>query len=139
MTEENVLKEDFNMSEELEQKKFEQFIETTTNSYKANLEKYRFHKNLLKMMNRDRDARIENHNIMIKNFRPVQAHWEFENNETYQKNLAILQEGLKQQDIENYNANEKQINKLLEVTLEQLKSEKDILEKNNVVLESFEE
>jgi|GEM_PF-5124050 len=139
MTEENILKEDFNTSKELEEKKLEQFIETTTKSYKNNLEKYAFHKNLLRMLNIDRTARLNNHDIMIDNFKPINPHWQFETIPEYQNNLAIIQAGIKIQDEENYKISEKQVQQVLDVTMEQLKSEWDTLQKYDLDLEKYAE
>jgi len=139
MTEEDkILKEGFENSEELESKKLEQFIDTTKKSYIANLESYRFHKNLLQMLYRDRDARLANHDIMIAKFKPINAHWEFENDLTYQKNLSIIQEGIKQQDVENYKLSEAQVQKTIDVKKEQLDSEKIIMDKYSIEVEGYE-
>lgn len=135
---EEQLKEEFNTSEESDNNKFEQFIESTTKSYNANLNKLKFHNELLKMLFNDKTARMENHDIMIKKFKPVNAHWEFELDEDYQKNLSIIQQGIKAQDEENYKLSQEQVQKTIDVTKEQLYSERELLIKHNIVFEDFE-
>lgn len=135
MSEEQIEPSPFLDSEQLAKERTEQYLKNLDREIMDNQEKIKFHEELLIDLDKERKARLENHDIMINNFVPLNPNWQFETVKKYQENLAIMQEMTKKRDILNYEANEKQIQRAIELTKEALESlteaKTKALEENN--------
>lgn len=119
-------------SEDLEKERITKYVENLKREISENEKKIIFHKDLLNDLYTERNAVLENHDIIIANFKPLNPQWTFESNDIYLKNLTVMQGIKRKKDVNNYEKLEEQINLTIKVSEEQLESLKTALAEQEV-------